>query len=213
MPLEISRRSLLRRQAGRAAGAGLEPGLHRSAILRAVHHKAGCHNEIPGFTGYESPSGMQELDERGLPPRMGSVCEYLKPKNQILPAYVSLPNPLNVAGETGPGAGFLGRRYAPLESRAVPQFDAGAVLNQRPNPPVVRGIPRLEDSQLIDGVPLSRLALRRNLLVPADICATICDQPGIDPDSYVQDRLNRPHKVAQGGRTTLANSQLNKGIA
>ncbi len=140
--------------------------MHRSAILRAVHHKAGCHNEIPGFTGYESPSGMQELDDRGLPPSMGSVCEYLKPEGQILPAYVSLPNPLNVQGETGPGPGFLGRRYAPLESRAVPEFDSGAVLNQRPNPPIVRGIPRLEDSLLIDGVSPNRLALRRALLSP-----------------------------------------------
>lgn len=139
--------------------------MHRSAILRAVHHKAGCHNEIPSFTGYESPSGMQELTDNGLPPSMGAVCEYFKPAGQTLPAYVSLPNPLNVAGETGPGAGFLGRRYAPLESRAVPEFDAGAVLNQRPNPPVVRGIPRLEDSRLIDGVTSARLALRRGLLL------------------------------------------------
>jgi hypothetical protein len=143
---------------------GMARWMHRSAILRAVHHRAGCHNEIPGFTGYESPSGMQELDERGLPPSMGSVCEFFKPANQTLPAYVSLPNPLNVQGETGPGPGFLGRRYAPLESRARPEFDAGAVLNQRPNPPVIRGIPRLEDSRLIDGVTSERLALRRQLL-------------------------------------------------
>jgi hypothetical protein len=142
---------------------GIARWMHRSAILRAVHHKAGCHNEIPSFTGYESPSGMQELDDRGLPPSMGSVLEYLKPAHQSLPAYVSLPNPLNVQGETGPGPGFLGRRYAPLESRAKPEFD-GPVLNQRPNPPVVRGIPRLEDSRLIDGVTVDRLALRRQLL-------------------------------------------------
>lgn len=141
--------------------------MHRTAILRAVHHKAGCHNEIPSFTGYESPSGMQELDDRGLPPSMGSVCEYLKPAGQILPAYVSLPNPLNVLGETGPGPGFLGRRYGPLESRAIAEFDPGAVLNQRPNPPVVRGIPRLEDSRLIEGVSLDRLNLRRRLLSPS----------------------------------------------
>lgn len=132
MAKEIRRRSLFRSQTS----------------LRAVHHKAGCHNEVPSFTGCESPSGMQELDERGQPPRMGAVCEYLKRKNRALPAYVSLPNPLNVAGETGPGAGFPDRRYASFESRATPQFDAGAVLNDRPNPPVVRGTPRLEDSQL-----------------------------------------------------------------
>ncbi|MFM7056956.1 MAG: DUF1501 domain-containing protein [Planctomycetota bacterium] len=145
---------------------GMARWMHRSAILRAVHHKAGCHNEIPSFTGYESPSGMQELDDRGLPPSMGAVCEFLKPESQRLPAYVSLPNPLNVQGETGPGPGFLGRRYAPLESRATPEFDSGAVLNQRSSPPVIRGIPRLEDSQLIEGVNSNRLALRKQLLLP-----------------------------------------------
>jgi DedD protein len=143
---------------------GMARWMHRSAILRAVHHKGGCHNEIPSFAGYESPAGMQELSENGLPPSMGSVCEYFKPAGQTLPAYVSLPNPLNVVGETGPGPGFLGPRYAPLQSRAKPEFDAGAVLNQRDNPPVIRGIPRLEDSLLQEGVTPQRLDGRRNLL-------------------------------------------------
>ena len=143
---------------------GMARWMHRSAILRAVHHKAGCHNEIPSFSGYESPSGMQELSEGGLPPSMGSVCEYFKPTDQTLPAYVSLPNPLNVVGETGPGPGFLGPRYAPLLSRAKPEFDAGAILNQRDNPPVIRGIPRLEDSRLPEGMTPQRLDGRRNLL-------------------------------------------------
>jgi hypothetical protein len=84
---------------------GMARWMHRSAILRAVHHRAGCHNEIPSFSGFESPSGMQELSDSGLPPSMGSVCEFFKPAGQTLPAYVSLPNPLNVVGETGPGAG------------------------------------------------------------------------------------------------------------
>jgi len=40
-----------------------------------------------------------------------------------------------------------------------------AVLSQRPTPPVVRGIPRLVDSHLIERVAPSRLA-RRNRLLP-----------------------------------------------
>lgn len=151
---------------------GIARWMHRSALLRAMTHKAGCHNEIPSFTGYESPSGMQELDDRGLPPSMGSVCEYFKPAGQTLPAYVSLPNPLNVQGETGPGPGFLGQRYAPLQAKARPEFDAGAILNQRPHPPVIRGIPRLEDSRLIDGVSPERLARRRHLLATAGSAPT-----------------------------------------
>lgn len=34
---------------------------------------------------------------------------------------------------------------------------------------------------------------------PADICATIYQQLGMDPDTIVHDRTARPHKIAQGG--------------
>jgi hypothetical protein len=34
---------------------------------------------------------------------------------------------------------------------------------------------------------------------PADICATIYHQLGMDPDAMVLDRTGRPHKIAQGG--------------
>jgi hypothetical protein len=42
---------------------------------------------------------------------------------------------------------------------------------------------------------------------PADICATIYECLGYDPDLMIHDRFNRPHKIAQGGepiRTILA---------
>src|SRR4051794_1116072 len=29
--------------------------MHRCAVLRSVHHNAGCHNTPPGFTGSEQP--------------------------------------------------------------------------------------------------------------------------------------------------------------
>ncbi len=138
--------------------------MDRAAVLRAVHHKAGCHNEIPSFSGYESPSGMQELNDQHLPPSMGSVCEYLKPADQRLPAYVSLPNPLSYHGETGPSAGFLGQRYAPMQAGAVPEFDPGANLFKRNEPILVKGMPRINDSRLIEGVTSDRLGGRRNLL-------------------------------------------------
>lgn len=138
--------------------------MDRAALLRAVHHRAGCHNEIPGFTGYESPSGMQELNDQHLPPSMGAVCEYLKPAGERLPAYVSLPNPLGYLGETGPGAGFLGPRHAPLQTSAIPEFEPGANLFKRDEPVLVRGIPRVNDSRLIDGVTAERAVHRRQLL-------------------------------------------------
>lgn len=143
--------------------------MHKAAILRAVHHRAGCHNEIPSFTGYESPSGMQELNDQHLPPSMGSVCEFLKPPQDRLPAYVSLPNPLGYYGETGPGAGFLGHRYAPLLTGAPPEFDPDANLKDRPNPVMVRGIPRINDSRLIEGMTSDRLRSRQTLLSQLDV--------------------------------------------
>jgi len=145
--------------------------MDRAAVLRGVHHRAGCHNEIPSFTGYESPLGMQELNDQHLPPSMGSVCEYLKPPEDRLPAYVSLPNPLGYVGDTGPGAGFLGHRYAPLQTTAQPEFDPGADLKNRPNPVLVRGIPRINDSRLIDGMTLDRLRTRQALLARLDVNA------------------------------------------
>lgn len=143
--------------------------MDRAAVLRAVHHKAGCHNEIPSFTGYESPSGMQELNDQHLPPSMGSVCEYLKSPDVRLPAYVSLPNPLGYYGETGPGPGFLGHRYGPLLTSAQPEFDPGVNQKDRPNPVMVRGIPRINDSRLIDGMNSDRLRNRQALLSHLDV--------------------------------------------
>src|SRR5215470_16617759 len=29
--------------------------MHRCAIVRSVHHRAGCHNTLPSFTGSEQP--------------------------------------------------------------------------------------------------------------------------------------------------------------
>lgn len=143
--------------------------MDRAAILRAVHHRAGCHNEIPSFTGYESPTGMQELTDQHLPPSMGSVCEYLKPAGERLPAYVSLPNPLGYYGETGPGAGFLGHRYAPLLTSAQPEWDAGADIKNRKEPVLIRGIPRINDSRLIEGMTADRLQHRQTLLSQLDL--------------------------------------------
>jgi hypothetical protein len=147
--------------------------MDRAAILRAVSHKAGCHNEIPSFTGYEPPNnGTQDMTDHHLPPSMGSVCEYLKPPEDRLPAYVSLPNPLGYFGETGPGAGFLGHRYAPLLTSAQPEWDEGADIKNRKEPLLIRGVPKINDSRLVDGMTLDRLRTRQALLGRLDQNAT-----------------------------------------
>jgi hypothetical protein len=140
--------------------------MRRAAIIRSVYHRSGCHNEIPSFTGYEPPPGDAQAPPDNLPPSMGSVCEYLKPPDDARPAYVHLPVPLgfNGVGESGPGAGFLGRRFDPLMTAATPTVDAGTDVKNRAHPPQVRGLPRLADSQLTDGVNLERLDRRKSLL-------------------------------------------------
>jgi hypothetical protein len=138
--------------------------MDRAALVRSVNHTAGCHNEVPSYTGRESvPDGTAPPDN--LPPSMGSVCEYLKPAGDPLPAYVYLPNALAWQGEAGIGAGFLGPRYDPLMTTCDPHVDPGAAVGDRANPPPLRGMPRINDSQLIAGLSPDRLASRRRLLI------------------------------------------------
>ena len=51
--------------------------MHKTALVRSLNHRAGCHNTLPSYTGLE-----QLLDNTSTrdtyPPSMGSVCEYLR---------------------------------------------------------------------------------------------------------------------------------------
>ena len=49
--------------------------MHRAALVRSVNHKAGCHNCLPSYTGFEAPMPDQHPRDTD-PPSMGSVCEY-----------------------------------------------------------------------------------------------------------------------------------------
>ncbi len=153
--------------------------MHRAALIRSVYHQAGCHNEIPSFTGYEPPAANTQAPPDNLPPSMGSVCEFLKAEDDRRPAYVHLPSPLgyNGVGESGPGAGFLGRRYDPLLTNATPLIPEGADIKNRAHPPLIGGIPRVSDSQLIEGLTLDRLGRRKSLL--ADLKAGT-GRPAVD---------------------------------
>src|SRR5262245_38189225 len=51
--------------------------MHRAAVVRTVNHRAGCHNTLPTFTGYEVPEPNQSSANPNHPPSMGAVCEYL----------------------------------------------------------------------------------------------------------------------------------------
>src|SRR5206468_1574341 len=65
--------------------------MHRTAVVRSLNHKAGCHNTLPGYTGLEVPTPDNTTTKDTYPPSMGSVCEYLKKGHGGFPAYMYLP--------------------------------------------------------------------------------------------------------------------------
>src|SRR5438105_6473973 len=66
--------------------------MHRAALVRSVNHKAGCHNPLASYTGYEAFLTDITSTKDTYPPSMGSVCEYLRKPQDDLPAYLYLPN-------------------------------------------------------------------------------------------------------------------------
>ena len=143
--------------------------MHHAAVVRSVNHKAGCHNCLPSYTGFEQPMPDQHPRDTD-PPSMGSVVEYLRGDRGDLPDYVYLPCWLGwgqVFRRAGPYAGFLGRRYDPLTSECKPFADPG----EKPTPGrpcIVRGQPLLPDTDLGPEVTLDRFDGRRTLLQQFD---------------------------------------------
>ena len=140
--------------------------MHKTAIVRSVNHKAGCHNPLPSYTGHEIALADITSTKDTYPPSMGSVCEHLRPASKDLPDYVYLPNYAGAgnAGGTvrypGPYAGFLGKRYDPLFS----EFDK---TKERTigKMKVLDGEPFLSrNARLADGITLDALQTREGLL-------------------------------------------------
>src|SRR3954447_1148558 len=65
--------------------------MHRAALVRSVNHKAGCHNPLASYTGYEAPLPDITSTKETYPPSMGAVCEFLRSPQDDLPAYLYLP--------------------------------------------------------------------------------------------------------------------------
>ncbi len=144
--------------------------MHRTALVRSVNHRAGCHNVVPAFTGFPELVAEQNIANPNHPPSMGSVCAYLKAQrgtSDDMPAYVCVPNHLGW-GEAGrrPGiyGGFLGQRYDPICGECNPYYDAGADKSDRGKPAIIRGQPLLPNGTLQAGLTLDRLAQRQTLL-------------------------------------------------
>jgi hypothetical protein len=164
--------------------------LHKMAIVRSLTHKAGCHNTLPCYTGYEVPVVDNTITKDGFPPSMGSVCEWLRlnggdtnPTRQHgtgaaaphggpnMPAYFYLPCYLGwgqAIRRAGPYGGFLGKRHDPIFTECSPYMDKDAPAPAPGSPRTVRGDPFLPNSVLEGGLTIDALNSRRTLLDQID---------------------------------------------
>jgi hypothetical protein len=148
---------------------GLARWAHRCAVVRTVNHQAGCHNPLPGYTGYGLPVDNLVTTKDTYPPSMGAVCEYLSGARAELPAYAYLPNYLGWGQSIrrpGPYAGFLGSRYDALTSECAPYVDDKPDLPQKGQP--LRGVPSLPNTKLEGEMTVDRLSKRQSLLGQLD---------------------------------------------
>ena len=145
--------------------------MHRGAIVRSLNHKAGCHNTLPSYTGYEVALSDITTTKDSYPPSMGSVCRYLHGPEGDLPPYVYMPCYLGWGQNIrrpGPYGGFLGRRFDPLFTECAPYKDKDAPDAVPGLPQLVRGVPFVADSALPEQITLDRLNRRKDLLVQMD---------------------------------------------
>ena len=144
--------------------------MHKAALVRSVNHKAGCHNCLPSYAGFETPQPDQHPRDTH-PPSMGSVCEYLNRNREgDFPAYVYMPCWLGwgqVFRRAGPYAGFLGKRFDPFTTECQP-FGEKGVNAAAGKGGVVYGTPVLPDSDLGRDMSIDRLNTRRSLLQQID---------------------------------------------
>lgn len=150
--------------------------MHRAALVRSVNHKAGCHNTLPSYTGYEVPLDTIVATKDTYPPSMGSVCQYLsvqpdRSQASVLPAYVYMPCYLGWGQSIvrpGPYAGFLGQKHDPLFTTCNPHIDKNGPPDKPGYPQPVRGEPRIPHGALLDGITIDRLSTRRGLVDQID---------------------------------------------
>ncbi len=149
--------------------------MHKAAIVRSVNHRAGCHNCLPSYSGWELPPANQHPHPTD-PPSMGSVCEFLnrrrgQPRPGDLPDYIYMPCWLGwgqAFRRAGPYGGFLGPQYDPLTTECRPYRRAGSAEPAPGYPQTVLGEPLLPTSVLQDGLTIDALQKRRTLLEQFD---------------------------------------------
>ena len=93
--------------------------MHRTALVRSVNHRAGCHNVVPAFTGFPELVAEQNIANPNHPPSMGSVCAYLKAARRATTARLRLHALLSRLGRGGPAAWHLRRLPRPALRSAL----------------------------------------------------------------------------------------------
>lgn len=149
--------------------------MHRAALVRSVNHRAGCHNCLPSYTGYEATMPDQHPRDTD-PPSMGSICEYLRIKEgrtegRELPDYVYLPCWLGwgqAFRRAGPYGGFLGKTYDGLTTECNPFGDKEGDAPRPGYPKIVRGAPYLADVAMPSEMTIDRVQSRKGLLQQVD---------------------------------------------
>ncbi|MCE9530635.1 MAG: DUF1501 domain-containing protein [Planctomycetes bacterium] len=139
--------------------------MNKAAVIRSVNHKAGCHNCLPSYAGYEVPQPDQHPRDTN-PPSMGSVCEFLKDRESEFPDYIYMPCWLGWGQSfrrAGPYAGFLGKRFDPLMTQCKPFGEKGVVAAPGKGG-IVYGMPELEATELPADMTIDRLNSRHTLM-------------------------------------------------
>jgi len=162
--------------------------MHKSAVVRSVYHNGGCHKNLPMYTGFDVNLPDEEFRESD-PPSMGSICAYLdRDQQKELPTYAFVPCSLGwgeARKKAGPHGGFLGPRYDPFCTECTAYVDHPP--DEIWDPQVVRGEPRLTDTELPAGITLDRLASRRKLVEQLDEEFATADARG-DLTNFTRDQ-------------------------
>lgn len=148
--------------------------MHRCALVRSLHHSAGCHNTLPSYTGHEIALDNITITRDTYPPSMGAVCQYLKQRrlpDDRFPDYVYMPCYLGwgqAIRRPGPYGGFLGKRCDALTTECEPTLADGAPPPVPGKPQLPLGVPRLPHSRLPAEITIDRLNARRSLVQQID---------------------------------------------
>ena len=203
---------------------------HQFAFIRSVNHKAGCHNCLPCYTGFD----VIPPDQHPRPtdaPSIGSVLQYMSGERTETPQYVYMPNWLGWGQSfrrAGPYGGFLGKQFDALTTECMPFYDKDSFAPSPGTPQIVRGAPVLPSTSLEDGMTIDRLNTRRSLLSQIDTERRRMDQfASVDASSYQRNQrqafdiltssamrhafdlsLEDPKMVDRYGQTLFGNSTL-----